>query len=60
MMHLYSALLCIAEHPKRFTIMCVWGGGLFSTTTISLMKSAYFGVLTDILKHALVFDLIET
>ncbi len=23
MMHLYSALLCIAVHPKRFTIM--WG-----------------------------------
>ncbi len=22
MMHLYSALLCIAVHPKRFTIMC--------------------------------------
>ncbi len=22
-MHLYSALLCIAVHPKRFTIMCV-------------------------------------
>ncbi len=25
MIHLYSALLCIAVHPKRFTIM--WGGG---------------------------------
>ncbi len=25
MMHLYSALLCIVVHPKRFTIM--WGGG---------------------------------
>ncbi len=25
MKHLYSALLCIAVHPKRFTIM--WGGG---------------------------------
>ncbi len=24
MMHLYSALLCIAIHPKRFTI--IWGG----------------------------------
>ncbi len=24
-MHLYSTLLCIAVHPKRFTIM--WGGG---------------------------------
>ncbi len=24
-MHLYSALLCIAVHPKCFTIM--WGGG---------------------------------
>ncbi len=24
-MHLYSALLCIAVHPKRFTIL--WGGG---------------------------------
>ncbi len=31
-MNLYSALLCIAVHPKRFTIMCV-GGGLSSTTT---------------------------
>ncbi len=29
-MHLYSALLCIAVHPKRFTIM--WGR-LSSTTT---------------------------
>ncbi len=30
MMHLYSALLCIAVHPKRFTIMCVCvcGGGV--------------------------------
>ncbi len=25
MMHLYSAVLCIAVHPKHFTIM--WGGG---------------------------------
>ncbi len=32
MMHLYSALLCIAVHPKRFTIM--WGG--LSSTTISV------------------------
>ncbi len=31
MMHLYSALLCIAVHTKGFTIM--WGGGLSSTTT---------------------------
>ncbi len=31
MMHLYSTLLCIFIHPKRFTIM--WGGGLSSTTT---------------------------
>ncbi len=37
MMHLYSALLCIDVHPKRFTIMCVCvcvcvggGGGGFS------------------------------
>ncbi len=28
MMHLYSALLCIAVHPKRFTIM--WGGTLLN------------------------------
>ncbi len=33
MRHLYSALLCIAVHPKRFTIVgggvcvCVGGGG---------------------------------
>ncbi len=27
MMHLYSALLCIAVHPKRFTIMGGGGGG---------------------------------
>ncbi len=26
-MHLYSALLCIAVHPKHFTIMCGGGGG---------------------------------
>ncbi len=26
-MHLYSVLLCIAVHLKRFTIMCVCGGG---------------------------------
>ncbi len=30
MMHLYSTLLCITVHPKRFTIM--WGG-ISSTTT---------------------------
>ncbi len=30
MRHLYSVLLCIVVHPKRFTI--IWGG-LFSTTT---------------------------
>ncbi len=30
-MHLYSALLCIVVHPKRFTIM--WGG-LSSTTAL--------------------------
>ncbi len=30
MMHLCSALLCIAVHPKRFTIMCVCVGGVFS------------------------------
>ncbi len=29
MMHLYSSLLCIAVHPKRFTIM--WGGGGLSS-----------------------------
>ncbi len=27
MMHLYSALLCISVHPKRFTITCVCVGG---------------------------------
>ncbi len=27
MMHLYSTLLCIAVHTKRFTIVCVGGGG---------------------------------
>ncbi len=26
MMHLYSTLLCISEHPKHFTIMCLCGG----------------------------------
>ncbi len=34
MMHLYSTLLCIAVHPKRFTI--VWGGGGLSSTTTSV------------------------
>ncbi len=28
MIHLYNALLCIDVHPKRFTIMCVGGGGV--------------------------------
>ncbi len=28
MMHLYIALLCIAVHPKRFTIMWRGGGGV--------------------------------
>ncbi len=27
MMHLYSDLLCIVVHQKRFTIMCGGGGG---------------------------------
>ncbi len=36
MMHLYSALLCIAVHPKCFTIM--WG--VSSTTTSGLRYSA--------------------
>ncbi len=27
MMHLYSTFLCIAVHPKNFTIMW-WGGGV--------------------------------
>ncbi len=34
MMHLYSALLCIAVHPKHFTIM--WGGGGLSSTATSV------------------------
>ncbi len=38
MMHLYSALLCIVVHPKRFTIMWGGGGGLSSTTTISAVS----------------------
>ncbi len=35
MMHLCNTLLCIAVHPKHFTIMCGGGGGggLSSTTT---------------------------
>ncbi len=28
MMHLYSALLCIVVHPKRFTVM--WGGSFLN------------------------------
>ncbi len=35
MIHLYSALLCIAVHPKHFTIM--WGG--LSSTTTSVQHS---------------------
>ncbi len=31
MRHLYSALLCIVVHPKRFTI--IWGGRSFTTTS---------------------------
>ncbi len=34
MMHLYSVLLCIVVHPKRFTIM--GGGGDLSSTTTSV------------------------
>ncbi len=36
MMHLYSDLLCIVVHQKRFTIMCVGGGGDLSSTTTSV------------------------
>ncbi len=35
-MHLYSALLSIAVHPKALYIM--WGGGVSSTTTTSLYE----------------------
>ncbi len=35
-MHLYSTLLCIAVHPKTFTIM--WGGGVSSTTTRMMQR----------------------
>ncbi len=47
MMHLYSTLLCIAVHPKRFTIMCVClcvcvcrrgGGGGGSLITITSVQ----------------------
>ncbi len=30
MRHLYSALLCIAVHPKRFTVMGGGGGSLLN------------------------------
>ncbi len=36
MMHLYSALLCIFVHPKRFTIMLGGGGGVLSWPTTSV------------------------
>ncbi len=36
MMHLYSALLCIAVHPMHFLIMCVCGGGGLSPTNTSV------------------------
>ncbi len=42
MMHLYSALLCIAVHPKRFTIM---GGGGLSSTTTSVQHPSAMGFL---------------
>ncbi len=42
MMHLYSALLSIVVHPKRFTIM--WGGGGLSSTTTSVQQSSTFVV----------------
>ncbi len=35
-MHIYSALLCIAVHPKHFTIMWGGGGGGVSLTTTSV------------------------
>ncbi len=43
-MHLYSVLLCIAVHPKRFTIMRGEGGGgvgCLSTTTTSGISIQY-------------------
>ncbi len=36
MMHLYSDLLCIVVHQKRFTIMCGGRGGDLSSTTTSV------------------------
>ncbi len=38
-MHLYSALLCIAVHPKRFTIL--GGGGAGSLLSHHHVKYGY-------------------
>ncbi len=42
MMHLYSALLCIAVHPKRFTIGGGGGGGLSSSVDTIFSPFEFF------------------
>ncbi len=56
MMHLYSALLHIAVHPKRFTIM--WGG-LSSTTTRETLKSLRQPTSADLLIFSTCFKFIQ-
>ncbi len=45
MMHLYSTLLCIAVHPKRFTIM---GGGDYWEAMIDKGQWREFGQDTGV------------
>ncbi len=54
MTHLYSALLCIAVHPKHFTIMCVCVGGGLSSIHHKWYKYYYFYCIFDQVNAALV------
>ncbi len=58
LMHLYSALLCVAVHPKRFTIM--WGSLLnhhqCAASTWMNMQAAH-AICTPILSEMLAFEL---
>ncbi len=48
MMHLYSALLCIAVHPKRFTIMG-GGGGCLSSSVDTIFSPFEFFFMTKVI-----------
>ncbi len=60
MMHLYSALLCIVVHPKRFTIMCVcvWGGSFPQPPPMKAARNLTLVYLTSLLFDFLPFVLL--